>query len=147
MYEKTPFVKWWMIFISSILGFYFAYVGGLINTLWEIDSFKISFIIIAIYMLNSLKCGMLTWRHRDLYDMDRVTSSGWFWAENCFTLGLIGTVVGFIQMFDGGSSAEALIESIKAGAGTALYTTLFGAVCGILLKLQWFNLEQTWNDE
>jgi len=69
---------------------------------------------------------------------------GWFLADVMLKLGLLGTIVGFILML--GSVAETssldantmqkVLQQMSAGMGTALYTTLAGLVCSLLLAAQ-----------
>ncbi len=67
--------------------------------------------------------------------LDRWRAVNWL-AEEMLTLGLIGTVVGLIMAFSGldpstsasVTGAKAMVETLVAGMGVALYTTLVGAV-------------------
>lgn len=69
---------------------------------------------------------------------------GWFVADLLLTLGLVGTVVGFILMLSpisglGGQDHEAIRDALAAmssGMAVALYTTLTGLIGGLLLKIQ-----------
>ena len=76
--------------------------------------------------------------------------AGWFTSEICLTLGLIGTVSGFILMLYGAfseiniSDTVSIQESLKKmslGMSTALYTTLVGLLTSLVLKIQYFRLE------
>ena len=66
------------------------------------------------------------------------------------SIGMIGTVIGFISMLSGFSGLDVdnaetvqdLIKQLGQGMSTALYTTLVGLVCSVLLKIQYFNLNQ-----
>ena len=70
-------------------------------------------------------------------------------SEFCLSLGMIGTVIGFIQMLSGFSSIESggtkaiqtLIGKMSYGMSTALYTTLVGLIFGNIIKLQCFKIE------
>ena len=75
---------------------------------------------------------------------------GWFVADTMIKLGLLGTVIGFIYMllsintidsFDT-ESLKLALGSMSGGMGVALFTTLFGLVGGVLLKLQYYFLDQ-----
>jgi len=63
---------------------------------------------------------------------------------------MIGTVIGFITMLAGfanvdlsdSQSAQDLIINLGSGMSTALYTTLSGLICSLLLKVQCFNMEK-----
>ncbi|MGH6914798.1 MAG: MotA/TolQ/ExbB proton channel family protein [Geminicoccales bacterium] len=74
---------------------------------------------------------------------------GWFVADLLLSLGLLGTVVGFIMMLgpiaaldatDHGAIRAAL-ASMGGGMAVALYTTLTGLIGGMLLKIQSFLLD------
>lgn len=75
------------------------------------------------------------------------TRFGVYAADMLYKLGMLGTVIGFIQMLGtiGGMSdftTESLRESLQGmtgGMATALLTTIAGLVTGLLLRLQ-FNL-------
>jgi biopolymer transport protein ExbB/TolQ len=64
------------------------------------------------------------------------------------TLGMIGTVAGFIYMLSSSFSEmdpqnvvsmQGVLAKMSCGMSTALYTTAAGLVCSLLLKLQLFN--------
>ena len=74
---------------------------------------------------------------------------GWFVADLLLSLGLLGTVVGFILMLgpiatldaaDQGAIRAAL-ASMGGGMAVALYTTLTGLIGGMLLKVQGLLLD------
>jgi len=75
-------------------------------------------------------------------DLRRGYHFGWFIADMLLSLGLLGTVIGFILMLgpisgldtdDQGAIKQAL-ASMSGGMAVALYTTLTGLIGGILLK-------------
>jgi hypothetical protein len=74
---------------------------------------------------------------------------GWFVAGLLLSLGLLGTVIGFILMLGPISGLDATDEGATKGAlaamsggmAVALYTTLAGLVGGMLLKVQGFLLD------
>ena len=75
---------------------------------------------------------------------------GWFIAEACLALGMVGTVTGFLLMLgtsftdidvtNSASLQDALIN-MALGMSTALYTTLIGLLCSLLIKVQLVNFE------
>jgi len=76
--------------------------------------------------------------------------AGWFVADAMLKLGLLGTVIGFIFMlgpistldsFDVETLKDAL-ASMSGGMAVALFTTLFGLVGGLLLRLQYYILDE-----
>ena len=76
-------------------------------------------------------------------------SVGWFVADAMLKLGLLGTVIGFILMLSSIQSIDSFdvdtlknaLSAMSGGMGVALFTTLFGLVGGILLKLQYYILD------
>lgn len=74
---------------------------------------------------------------------------GWFSADIMLKLGLIGTVIGFIIMLSSLSDIttfdvsllQGVLTTMGSGMGVALYTTLSALVTGVLIALQYFNLE------
>ena len=77
-------------------------------------------------------------------------NTSWFISEILLSLGMIGTVAGFILMLGDtfGSIDTANQDSLKdalsnmaLGMSTALYTTLVGLILSQALKIQLVNLE------
>ena len=66
------------------------------------------------------------------------------------SLGMIGTVIGFMMMlagfidvdFSDFDSVQALIMKLSAGMSTSLSTTLVGLIASVILKIQFFSLER-----
>jgi hypothetical protein len=122
------------LLISS--AWYFGWVSLVLNT----DKTFMTQLIIAVFLVGLILGLFKRW--------DDV-----FWVSNsCLFLGLIGTVLGFIIAFSGiDPSAVGDIEAIKPmvtilmlGMGTALYTTLVGAIGSLWLQL---NLQLFDRDE
>lgn len=75
---------------------------------------------------------------------------GWFVADVMLKLGLLGTIIGFILMlgsvanitdFDVGNMQKVL-QHMSTGMGTALYTTLAGLICSILVAMQYHMIDR-----
>ena len=74
---------------------------------------------------------------------------GWFSADIMLKLGLIGTVIGFIIMLGSLSDIttfdvsllQGVLTTMGSGMGVALYTTLSALVGGVLIAVQYYNLE------
>ena len=71
------------------------------------------------------------------------------------TLGMIGTVAGFLLMLNTTFSSldvknvvnvQEAIADMAVGMSTALSTTLIGLICSILTKLQMVILENSWDN-
>ena len=144
------FLRWWLFFCLTILVATVSYYFGFFNELYEKDVTRLSFVIIAIYTVASLYVGMLTNNQRINKEYRTGTNVSWFTSEMLLSLGMIGTVAGFIIMlgdsFDSidTSNPETLkdaLSSMALGMSTALYTTLTGLILSQALKIQLINLE------
>ena len=143
-----------------VLSIYMIANNGL-RTLWEHDSTKLSFLLLIIFIHMSTWCGYKTWRLSRFLDRDEtekylvekiegLMEAGWFASDLCLSIGMVGTVVGFISMMSGFATIDVsnmatvqdMIKSLGSGMSTALYTTLVGLTCSALLKIQYFNLSQ-----
>ena len=137
---------------------------GLLGTLWEKDATKLSFVLLALFAVMSGWCGYKTWRLSVFIDskktepyliekIEHLMEVGWFTSDLCLTVGMMGTVIGFIMMLSGFKDVDVsevktiqtLVKNLGSGMSTALYTTLSGLVCGSVLKIQYFNLNQAVN--
>ena len=134
---------------------------GLLGTLWEKDATKLSFVLLALFAVMSGWRGYKTWRLSVFIDskktepyliekIEHLMEVGWFTSDLCLSIGMMGTVIGFIMMLGGFANidindmatVQGLIKGLGVGMSTALYTTLTGLICSALLKIQYFNLSQ-----
>ncbi len=77
-------------------------------------------------------------------------SAGWFMSESLIRLGLIGTVIGFIIMLGSVYGLEEqdvntlkeLLGSMGGGMQVALYTTLTGISCSLVLNIYCRSLDR-----
>ena len=159
--KHTLFLKWWL-FMSAIMASSVLLAGlGLLGTLWEKDATKLSFVLLALFAVMSGWCGYKTWRLSVFIDsnktepyliekIEHLMEVGWFTSDLCLSIGMMGTVIGFIMMLGGFANidindmatVQGLIKGLGVGMSTALYTTLTGLICSALLKIQYFNLSQ-----
>ena len=73
-----------------------------------------------------------------------IVDDGFFMADILLKLGIVGTVIGFIIMLSSLSTIDEmnlakmnnLLLSMSSGMKVALYTTLSGLICSILLTIQ-----------
>ncbi len=148
----VPLLKWWLVVCATVgsasIGTYFF---GLHELLYDADATKISFLIIVIFSITSLWVGEATsgLLYKDLLATKDLTT-GWFIAESLMALGMIGTVVGFLLMLgtafgnidvNNTESLQLALSQMAMGMSTALYTTLLGLICSLLLKVQLVNYE------
>ena len=149
------FLQWWLIFtIISVLSIFTTY-SGFAKEIWIKDSSYISYSTFVMFIICSIFCGKISYNlckngskfgKSALSDHIHKVEIGWFVSELCLTLGMIGTIVGFIMMLSGFNSldiqniqtVQQLLSQLGQSMATALYTTVVGLVCGSILKLQCF---------
>ena len=156
-----PLLRWWLfVSLIVIITFAFAYFG-LFLEVWDKDRTKLSFLIMIIFLTTTVHCGRETFKisngiegkiskeEINRTDWKGRQEIGWFISDLLLTIGMIGTVAGFLIMLAGAfagvdlnneEAMKAVLERMSKGMSTALYTTLFGLICGSFLKIQYFNL-------
>ena len=156
-------LRWWLLFVLIALGSTVLYLSEILYKINQADITRISFLIYAVFGYFSVRTGMdtyLTCKHTARWinsQENRLENlvikhieTGWFAANILLTLGMIGSVIGFIYMLttcfvdiEPGNieSMRELLAEMSVGMGTALYTTAAGLICSLLLKLQLFNLD------
>lgn len=159
--KHTLFLKWWLFMSAIMASTLFLGASGMLITLWDKDATKMSFLLLTLFYCMSAWCGYKTWRLSVFIDsnktepylvekIEHLIEVGWFTSDLCLSIGMMGTVIGFIMMLGGFagidiadmSTVQGLIKGLGVGMSTALYTTLTGLVCSALLKIQYFNLSQ-----
>ena len=143
-------LKWWLIFCLILLGIGISYHFNLHSLLYYADVTKLSFIIITIFIFTSVWIGRKTFDLEKTSVTDDNINVGWFIAETCLALGMVGTVTGFLYMLgtafeniditDATTLQDALATMAK-GMSTALYTTLTGLIASLIIKVQLVNYE------
>jgi hypothetical protein len=136
------FSIWWLLFLIQCFILGFAYIQGYHLYFWENDFTYLSSGVLAIWALASCYIGYETFKQNNS------TEFSWFVAESCMTIGMIGTVVGFVVMLKDTfinidpSNIETMrvaITAMSSGMSTALLTTLAGLVASLFLKIQLIN--------
>ena len=142
-------LRWWLIFCLTILAGGIAIYFDIHKELYKADQTKISFLILTIFVLTSIWIGVITKLQ------DRTVELGWFIAEACLALGMIGTVTGFLLMLNGAftqidlsnpTTIQNSLVNMALGMSTALYTTLTGLICSLALKIQLVNVENEYRE-
>jgi len=158
-----PLLRWWL-FVSIIIVITFAFTYfGLFVEVWDKDRTKLSFLIIFIFLATTIHCGRETLKVSNAIDGKKSKEEinnidwrgrqeiGWFVSDLLLTIGMIGTVAGFLIMLAGAfagveltdqEAMKSVLERMSKGMSTALYTTLFGLICGGFLKIQYFSLSR-----
>ena len=143
-------LKWWLIFCLTLLGFGTSYHFDLHSLLYHADVTKLSFLIILIFVFTSVWIGRKTYDLETTSIVDSKVGVGWFIAETCLAIGMVGTVTGFLYMLGTAfenidvSNTQTLqdaLSNMAIGMSTALYTTLTGLISSIIIKIQLVNYE------
>jgi len=142
------FLVWWLVVVMQLVGLGVATYYGAIPFLLEHDITKLSFAVILMWSVATVIIGYRSYKGRNDFE------TPWFIGESCMTVGMIGTVIGFMLML--GSSFTEIdpnnVESMKrviidmaAGMSTALLTTFCGLVASLFVKVQIILQEQEYN--
>ena len=143
-------LKWWLIFCLTLLGFGTLYYFNMYSHLYYADVTKLSFLIIIIFMFTSVWIGRKTYDLETTSVIDEKIDVGWFIAESCLALGMVGTVTGFLYMLGtafeniditDATTLQDALASMAKGMSTALYTTLTGLIASLIIKVQLVNYE------
>jgi hypothetical protein len=143
-------LKWWLIFCLTLLGFGTLYYFNMYSQLYYADVTKLSFLIIIIFMFTSVWIGRKTYELETDFVDHKEIDVGWFIAETCLALGMVGTVTGFLYMLGtafeniditDATTLQDALASMAKGMSTALYTTLTGLIASLIIKIQLVNYE------
>jgi len=145
------FWKWWTSIVVLALSLAFIqYNIDIFGFVYENDPTRITMLIGAIFILSTIKVGLESWKRQFLYDTENDMSMIWFVSDAVMSIGMIGTLVGFIMVLTttftdiDTTSAQAMkevISKLAQGMGIALLTTLTGLVTSVILKLQLVMLD------
>jgi hypothetical protein len=120
------------------------------SQLYYADVTKLSFLIIIIFIFTSVWIGRKTYELEITSVIDDKIDVGWFIAESCLALGMVGTVTGFLYMLGtafeniditDATTLQDALASMAKGMSTALYTTLTGLIASLIIKVQLVNYE------
>ena len=148
-------LKWWLIFCITMLGIGSCFYFDIHKNLYEADITRLSFLILTIFGCTSVWIGTMTYRVGVLEDYDQRCDVGWFISESCLALGMVGTVTGFLIMLgtafanvdvSNAVTLQQALSDMATGMSTALWTTLVGLVCSLIIKVQLVNLEVALNE-
>lgn len=133
------FLKWWLLFVTQVILVSTVHYFGGTEYLLAHDKTLLSFFIVSIWLIISLSIGFNFFRNK------QATEFHWFSADSCMSIGMIGTVIGFILMLGGSlseidpsnvASMRIAISNMAMGMSTALLTTLSGLIASLFLKGQ-----------
>ena len=153
--RRNTLLKWWVQFISIIFASIIAWQLGWWHALYDADLTKISLFILTIFLFTTLTTGYMSSKPSDLKTR-HLGNYVWFGSEAMITLGMIGTVAGFLLMLGSAfadldvkdiSNVQSAIADMAVGMSTALSTTLMGLICSVLTKAQMVILENSWEHD
>ena len=130
---------WWVIVCVSLLFTYLMYDFGLLIPFYTHDVTMLTYFITALLVGTTCSIGYKNIVEGWDYNVE------WFISDVVITLGMIGTIIGFILMLSGTfdtlriadvDSVRLLISSMSKGLYTALNTTLAGLISSVVLKAQ-----------
>jgi hypothetical protein len=151
---NVTLLKWWIQVSCIVFGSVVAYQLGWWHALWDADITKISIGILGVFAVTMLLTGYISKNYQDKKSQ-ALGNYVWFASEAMITLGMIGTVAGFLLMLGSAFSnldvtnianIQAAIADMAIGMSTALSTTLVGLICSILTKAQMVILENSWEN-
>ena len=135
----VKFLFWWLLICLTSLFIYLMYDFGLLIPFYTKDVTMLTYFITILFVTTSCSIGYKNLVQSKSYDIE------WFISDIVLTLGMIGTIIGFILMLSGTfdtlqiedvESVRLLIASMSKGLYTALNTTLAGLISSALLKTQ-----------
>ena len=148
-------LKWWLIFCLTLVGMCTCVYFNIHKELYAADVTRLSFLIISIFSCTSVWIGMKTYKVGIQQDYNQQSNVGWFISESCLALGMVGTVTGFLIMLgtafanvdvSNAVTLQQALSDMATGMSTALWTTLVGLVCSLIIKVQLVNLEVALNE-
>jgi hypothetical protein len=142
-------LKWWFIFVCSLLIMVVAAFTGMLQQLWEMDHYKVCFAVILAYFVMTILVGRVTWQMRlgGGYAYNKLLKVLDDAPDMMTQLGLIGTVISFSLMmskFKFSADLAAMLASSQLGfeaGAVALMNTAIGLIASRLLKWQTLNLD------
>ena len=151
MVRPVKLLKWWLIFCLTMLGLGTAIYFDIHTRLYNADITKLSFLILMIFTFTSIWIGRKTY-NLDVNGKNSQTEVGWFIAESCLALGMVGTVTGFLFMLGtafenidvtNSKTLQDALSFMAVGMSTALYTTLIRLISYLIIKVQLVNYESS----
>lgn len=155
MTQNTVFMKWWIQCVVITFAAVMIQHLDWWNALWDADQTKISFGVLFIFLLSTMTTGYISkCNTKDI--LSKYQNYVWFASEAMITLGMIGTVAGFLMMLGTAfaniditntQALQTVISEMAVGMSTALSTTLVGLICSVLTKFQMVVIENSWEED
>jgi len=133
-------LRWWLTVCVLGVLVYFSYANGWLLPLYEKDATMITYLITIVFGATTLSLGYKSFLKKQFEN-----EVEWFVSDAVLTLGMIGTIIGFMIMlvgtfdtveFTAVENIRAVLSSMSKGLYTALSTTLLGLISSVILKIQ-----------
>ena len=140
----NTFLKWWLLITLIVAGVATAWYFNFGMFIYTHDLTKLTIVIAALFVATTIVIGYKLW-NKVRNNQVAFYEKEWFISELCISLGMIGTVIGFIYMlysvFGNLNIADTVavqrsLGMMANGMGTALLTTLIGLISSVLIKSQ-----------
>jgi len=140
----NTFLKWWLLVTLTVVGIVTGWYFDFAAFIYTHDLTKLTIVIGGLFVATTIVIGYKLW-HKVRNQRKVVYEKEWFISELCISLGMIGTVIGFIYMlysvFGNLNIADTVavqqsLGQMANGMGTALLTTLIGLISSVLIKSQ-----------
>jgi len=146
---SKPVLVWWLGFCLGLVGIELLWFHEILEFVYNNDATKLSLVIAIIFVWQSIACGFEIRKLPSCSERNPILECGWFFSDVVLSLGMIGTVLGFMVMLSGFKeldisdvqTAQDMITQLGTGMSMALITTATGLIASVLLKLQYFMLE------
>ena len=141
MQSKRLFLRW-ALFVSLItIGAFIAAGLGWAGYVTD-DPTHVTYVTLGVFMLATAWCGRLAWKLSSGQDPGKVEHAiehSRYAAGLCFSIGLIGTAIGYYMMLKYGKSdgdAKVVINRTFEHASIAIINTVVGGVCAVIVEIQ-----------
>ena len=127
---RRNFLFWWLVVVCVSVALVLLYRAGTLAYLFESDRSYCVIAVFVVFAIATILQGFALWGNENSNFTKRA-------IEFCEMLGFLGTVTGFILVFqEAGDSSKEVVQAIKSNLNTAFLTTYTGIVASILLRLQ-----------
>lgn len=144
-------LQWWLFVCSLMFGVFLSHHFDWLTPIYSNDETYITYFITALFITTTISIGyksIVSKNRRDDYSRE------WFVSDAALTLGMLGTIIGFMIMLYGTfgnldvvsqDTIKQILGSMTSGLYTALNTTLVGLIASVAIKTQLiiFNHEET----
>ena len=139
-----------MALAHSSAGLEIAWINGILQGIYASDFTKISVLIGLVLAWQSFACAAHMWNQTQKYkpykDAEETLERGWMWSDIVLSLGMIGTVIGFMMMlagfvdvdFSDFDSVQALITKLSGWHGYIIINYTCRTCCKRYVKASIF---------